>query len=210
MSGNAKIAGICAVLFICMADPSAAQNDPLATDMFTLPEDTRRLSSIDGERIYVNPNADPLGIDALMRPIDTQHTAEYLDILSGRKDLSPIAAVDLRGNWTLDLSGGTAGTAYLLLAQNREAVFGRGTLSSTQSSVSTFKAISASGYLAKDVLYLDLVDTHDLILYRCTLALGRDSLLGSFSAYDAGGLTWSGTAQAKRAIKIMDGLPRLG
>ncbi|MGV8174239.1 MAG: hypothetical protein ACP5OU_00885 [Methanothrix sp.] len=199
-TANATNMAILAALLVCVACPVHAQYDPLASSLFTSPQDARRTSSIDGEKVQVDPNADPLGIDALMRPLDTQHSAEYLEIVSGQRNLSPAVAADLQSNWTLDLSGGTAGTAYLQLVQNREAVFGRGTLSTTLNSVSTFKAISASGYVTRDVLHLDLLDTHDLILYRCILTLSQDSLLGSFIAYDAWGRTWSGTAQARRAI----------
>jgi len=202
MSGNASLimTALSMVLLICMTYPCTAQYDPLATDIFTLSGDTRRYSSIEGEKVIIDPNADPLGIDDIMHPIDTQHTAEYLNRVSAGALSSSIVSVDLQGNWTLDLSGGTVGRAHLLLVQNREAVFGRGTMASgTLAAVSSYQAISASGYAVKDVLHLDLLDTQNLILYRCTLTLGRDFLLGSFSAYDALGRTWSGTAQANRA-----------
>lgn len=199
-SANPIKMSVWAALFISIACQAEAQLDPLATDIFALPEDTRRTSSLE-EKVYIDPNADPLGIDALMRPIDTQHTSEYLEKLSSGSPSSPAVATDLGGNWTLNLSGGTVGSAYLHLVQNMDAVFGRGTLaSSTAGKASVFRATSATGYMAKDVLHLDLLDTHNLILYRCTLTAGRDSLLGSFSAYDASGQRWSGTAQGRRVI----------
>lgn len=187
-----------AALVICLTVQAQAQYDPLASDIFTLPDDMRRTSSLNAQNIYINPYVDPLGIDPLMRPLDPEHTAEYLDKISGREYLAPFVPVqeDLRGNWKLDLLGGTPGVVELLLVQNKDAVFGRGTLSLAGSSSTV--AISASGGTVKDVLYLDLVDAEELTLYRCTLTISKDFLSGSFTAFDAQGRAWSGTAQGSR------------
>ena len=140
---------------------------------------------------------DPLGLDPLMRPLDPEHTAEFLDKIRGREYLGPFvpAAQDLRGNWNLDLLGGMPGKVDLLLVQNRDAVFGRGTLSLAGSS----NALSASGQAVKDVLYLDLMNAEDLMLYRCTLTMSKDFLSGSFNVFDAQGQAWSGTIQGRRS-----------
>lgn len=184
-------------LVICTTLQAQAQYDPLASDIFTLPEDMRRTDSLDVARVYINPNADPLGIDALMRPLDTEHTAEFLDIISGREYIGPFTPFlqDLRGNWRLGLSGAMPGNVELLLVQNRDAVFGRGIISLAGGT----SEISASGWTAKDVLYLDLVNSEEMILYRFTLAMSKDFLSGSFIAYDALGRAWSGTAQGGRS-----------
>ncbi len=194
----AKMLVAWAALVICLTVQAQAQYDPLASDIFTLPDDMRRTSSLDTQNIYINPYVDPLGIDPLMRPLDPEHTAEYLDKISGREYLAPFVPVqeDLRGNWKLDLLGGTPGVVELLLVQNRDLVFGRGTLSLAGSSSTV--AISASGGTVKDVLYLDLVDAKELTLYRCTLTISKDFLSGSFTAFDAQGRAWSGTAQGSR------------
>jgi hypothetical protein len=186
-----------AVIVMCLSVQGQSQIDPLASDIFTLPEDLRRTSSLNAQEIYINPNTDPLSINPLMRPLDPEHTTEYLNAISGRQYLGPFVPVqeDLRGNWNLDLRGGTPGKVDLLLVQNRDAVFGRGTLSMGGS---TF-AISASGWAVKDVLYLDLVNAEELMLYRCTLAMSRDFLSGSFNAFDAQGQAWSGTIQGGRS-----------
>jgi hypothetical protein len=42
---------------------------------------------------------------------------------------------------------------------------------------------------------LDLVNAQEMILYRFTLTMSKDFLSGSFTAYDALGGAWSGTAQ---------------
>jgi predicted secreted hydrolase len=87
------------------------------------------------------------------------------------------------------------GKVDLLLVQNRDAVFGCGTLSLGGSS----NALSASGQAVKDVLYLDLMNAEELMLYRCTLTMSKDFLSGSFNVFDAQGQAWSGTLQGSRS-----------
>jgi hypothetical protein len=175
---------------------SQAQYDPLGSDIFTLPDDMRRTSSLDTIK-YFDSRADPLGLDPLMRPLDPEHTAEFLDRISGPKYIAPFVSLqeDLRGNWKLDLLGERLGKVDLLLIQNRDAVFGRGTLSLAGS---TF-AVSASGRAVRDALSLDLLNVDDLTLYRCTLTLNQGILSGSFNAFDAQGQAWSGTILGGRS-----------
>jgi hypothetical protein len=194
----AKMLMAWAAIVICLSVSVQGQSqyDPLGSDIFTLPHDMRQTSSQDAPKVYIDPNADPLNIDSLMRQLDTEHTTEYLDRISGRAYLSPFVPIaqELQGNWRLDLLGGMPGKVDLLLVQNRDAVFGRGVLSLPGST----NDISASGWTAKDVLYLDLVNAQEMILYRCTLTMSRDYLSGSFNAYDAQGRAWSGTIQGGR------------
>ena len=149
--------------------------------------------SVQGQSQY-----DPLGIDPLMRPLDTEHTTEYLDKINSRAYLGPIAPVaeDLRGNWRLDLLGGMPVKVDILLVQNRNAVFGRGTILVAGST----NAISASGQAVNDVLYLDLVDGEEMTLYRCTLTIGKNILSGSFNAFDHQGQAWSGTVRGSQLV----------
>ena len=132
----AKMLVAWAALVMVLTVQSQAQYDPLGSDIFTLPDDMRRTSSLDTLK-YIDSKADPLGIDPLMRPLDPEHTAEYLDKISGRKYIGPFVPLeeDLRGNWKLDLLGGMPGKVDLLLVQNRDAVFGRGTLSLAGSTI---------------------------------------------------------------------------
>ena len=174
----------------------AQASDPLGSDIFLMPGESRGIAGQDNVKTYIDPNADPLSIDPLMRPIDPQHSAEYLDKISGREYAGPFAQIaqDLRGNWKMNLYGSLPGTMDLMLVQNRDAVFGRGILTSA----GTAKDLSASGWTAKDVLYLDLVDLQNMIMYRCTLTMSDNNISGSFSAYDALGGSWSGTIQGSR------------
>ncbi len=186
-----------ATIVLALVVQGQAQYDPLGSDIFTLPDDMRRTSSLDAQKIYIDPNADPLGIDPLMRPLDPEHTAEFLDKIGGRTYLGPFVPVaqDLRGNWNLFLMGGMPGKVELQLVQNRDAVFGRGTLSLAGPT----NAVSASGQAVKDVLYLDLINAEQMMLYRCTLTMSKDFLSGSFNVFDAQGQAWSGTIQGSRS-----------
>ncbi len=192
----AKMLVAWAALVMVLTVQSQAQYDPLGSDIFTLPDDMRRTNSLDALK-YFDSRADPLGLDPLMRPLDPEHTAEFLDRISGPKYIASFVPLqeDLRGNWRLDLLGERLGKVDLLLVQNRDAVFGRGILSLAGST----NDISASGWTAKDVLYLDLVNAQEMILYRFTLTMSKDFLSGSFIAYDALGRAWSGTAQGSRS-----------
>jgi hypothetical protein len=186
-----------AVVFLAMISPGHAQYDPLASDIFTLPGEKGSKGSLSSQKVHTDTNADPLSIDALMQPLDPEHSTEYLNKISGRTYLGPFvpSAQDLKGNWHLLLQGGVPGEVQLLLVQNRDAVFGRGNLYLAGSASS----VSASGQTVKDVFYLDLIDAGNLVLYRCTLTMRKDFLSGSFAAFDARGQAWSGTIQGGRS-----------
>jgi hypothetical protein len=186
------------ILVLCLATQAESQYDPLGTGIFTMPQDQRRMSSLgeNYERVYLDPFADPLSIDSLMRPLDPEHNWEYLDRVSGRAYINPYAIPewDLRGNWLLELRDSTLRQLTLTLLQNREVIFGRGVVSLGGIS----KAAYSSGQTSRDVLYLDVL-SDDLILYKCTLTISKDYLSGSYYAFDAQGGVWTGTATGRRS-----------
>jgi len=185
------------IIFIGLTVEGAAQSDPLGTG-YTIPVDLRRTSSLGDNQpiVFFDPQADPLGIDPLMRPLDPEHTWEYLDKISGRQYLGPYAlpGVDLRGRWAIRLTGGMPGQADLMLLQDRNVVLGSGNLASGSSAFTA----TASGQIYGDVLYLDLVTLEDLRLYKLTLTIGQNSLSGSYNAFNGLGGTWSGSASGSR------------
>lgn len=199
MSKSEKMLATWAMVFMAMISPGQAQYDPLASDIFTLPGEKGTTGSLSAQ-VRTDANADPLGIDDLMQPLDPEHSTEYLNKISSRTYLGPFvpSAQDLRGNWHLLLQGGAPGEVQLLLVQNRDAVFGRGNMY-LAGSASAASSISASGQAVKDVLYLDLIDAEKLVLYRCTLTMRKDFLSGSFAAFDARGQAWSGTIHGSRS-----------
>ena len=81
------------ILVLCLTVLAEAQYDPLGTDIFTTPTDLRRTSSLgdNDERVYLDPMADPLSIDPLMRQLDPEHTWEYLYKVRGRAYADPYA-----------------------------------------------------------------------------------------------------------------------
>jgi len=187
------------ILVLCLTAQAEAQYDPLGTDILTTPTDLRRTSSLgdNDERVYLDPMADPLSIDPLMRQLDPQHTWEYLYKASVRAyaDPYPHPEADLRGNWKLKLEDSALRHLDLTLLQNREVIFGRGILSIGGINQAAF----SSGQTSKDVLYLDVL-SEDLILFRFTLTVSKDYLSGSYYAFDAQGGGWTGTATGRRSV----------
>jgi hypothetical protein len=186
------------ILVLCLATQAESQYDPLGTDISTISQDQRRMSSLgeNYERVYLDPMVDPLSIDLLMRPLDPEHTWEYLDRVSVRAYVSPYAVPewDLRGNWQLELRDSAPKQLNLTLLQNREVIFGRGILSIGGISQAAF----SSGQTYKDVLYLDVL-SEDMILYRCALTISKDYLSGSYYAFDAQGGVWTGVATGRKS-----------
>ena len=187
------------ILAMCLIPQAESQYDPLGTDILNVPKDLRRMSS-PGENyglVYLDPMADPLSIDPLMRPLDPEHTWEYLDRVSGRAYVNPYALpeADLRGNWRLELKDRALRQLDLTLLQNREVIFGRGILSLGGINQTAY----ACGQTSNDVLYLDVL-SEDLIIYRCTLTISKDYLFGSYYAFDAQGGVWTGTATGRRSV----------
>jgi hypothetical protein len=84
----AKMLVAWAALVMVLSVQSQAQYDPLGSDIFTLPDEMRWTSSLDTLR-YFDSIADPLGLDPLMRPLDPEHTAEFLDKIGGPKYIAP-------------------------------------------------------------------------------------------------------------------------
>ncbi len=187
------------LLVLCLTVQGESQYDPLGTDIFTIPTDLRRTSSLDDndERVYLDPMADPLSIDPLLRPLDPEHTWDYLDRVSGRPYVDPYAhpETDLRGNWKLELKDSALRHLDLTLTQNREVIFGRGIFSIGGINQAAF----SNGQTFKDVLHLDVL-SEDLILYRCTLTVSKDCLSGSYYAFDVQGRVWTGMVTGRRSV----------
>jgi hypothetical protein len=168
--------------------------DPLGTEVFNMPSDLRRTSSLDdGDTIFY---PDPLSIDPLMRPPDTEHTWEYLEKLRGRYYASSglLPRYDLRGGWRLELQDSELGYLDLNLVQNMDAVFGKGVLTRRGMAV----GCSATGQIVLDVLYLDVL-SEDLQLYRCTFTVAEDRLSGGYDAFDLLGRVWTGSIRGGRS-----------
>lgn len=185
---SAKVLLALWLLVLCLAAPASSQ-DPLGLDVYKTPSDLKRSSSLDdGEPLP----ADPLSIGPLMRPLDIEHTWEYLSKVRGQYQEGPFRQ-DLQGRWNLDLS--EPASLDLMLLQNREAVFGRGVL--TSSGVS--QAAYATGGVYRDVLYLDVI-SEGLVLYRCTLTIGKGQLSGGYYAFEPGGRVWTGRISCRAVI----------
>lgn len=159
--------------------------------------DLRRTSSLgNGTSTVEILEPDPLGIDLLMSMPDIEHTWEYLEKIgrwsSGYKPYSTYQAprsYKIDGSWKLNIGYGA--TADLVLYQNRDVIFGRG------STAAGYPNIYVTGQILDDVLYLDAL-TDDMILYRCVLRIRGDYLIGKYYAFNSQGLTWDGMARIER------------
>jgi hypothetical protein len=191
----AKILLTWAALVICLTAQAESQYDPLGTEIFTKPNDMRRTASLDDQKVYSNPDADPLGIDPLMRPLDTEHTWEYLDKVNSKAyaDAYAQTEADLRGDWRLVLRDSELRHLDMMMLQNREVIYGRGTMDIG----SVSQKVSISGTTSKDVLYLDVL-SDDLTLYRCRLTIAKDYLSGRYYAFDSAGRAWRGLVQGNK------------
>jgi hypothetical protein len=172
--------------------------DPLGTEVFNMPSDLRKTSSLDDDdaKVYLYPMADPLSIDPLMRSLDPEHTWEYLARLRGRyyAESGFLQQADLQEGWKLELQDSGPGHLDLTLVQNRDAVFGRGMLTKGEMA----EGCSATGQILWEVLYLDVL-SEDLHLYRCTLSIAENRLSGSYYAFDPLGHVWTGIIRGGRS-----------
>jgi hypothetical protein len=182
-------------IILCSVMLAESQYDPLGD--FVVPTDPRRTTSLD-DGVYLDPAADPLSIDPLMRPLDPEHTWEYLDIVRDRgyaDQYASLSGKEASGNWRLELKDSSLRHIDLSLLQNREVVYGRGF--ATVGGVA--RTATASGEIYQDVLYLDVISVEDLMLYKCALTMVQDYLSGSYYAFDEQGRAWYGTATGRRS-----------
>jgi hypothetical protein len=192
----AKMLLIWGVAALSLTVLAQSQYDPLS-DPYVIPTDPRRTTSLDDGKVYLDPAADPLSIDPLMRPLDTEHTWEYLDqirSLSYADSSTSPAVQNVAGTWSLELTDSALRHLDLQLLQHQDVVYGRGT--ATVGGVT--QSATASGQIYRDVLYLDVVSPEDLMLYKCSLAMTEDYLSGSYYAFDGQGRSWYGTATGRR------------
>lgn len=182
-----------ALLAVCLAGQAGSQIDPLAPDYLTENQDSRRATSLD-RFVILDPRLDPLSVDPLVRPLDPEHTAEYLQRLKEIGELPP--EDDLAGRWSLELRDSLVRSLDLNLLQNGRVVFGRGNMITGTVS----QPASASGLISQDVLYLDVVSLDDQMLYRCVLRPGVNSLSGSYYAFGPQGELRSGTVRGSKYL----------
>ncbi len=193
MNLKSKAISVLALLIICTAGQAGSQIDPLAPDYLTENQDSRRATSLERYTI-IDPRLDPLSVDPLMRPLDPEHTAEYLQRLGKIGPLHP--EEDLEGRWSLELRDDMVRTLDLNLQQIGRVISGRGDMTAGQFS----QPASASGLIYQDVLYLDVTSLDDQILYRCVLRPGVNSISGSYYAFGPQGAVWSGTVMGRRYL----------
>jgi hypothetical protein len=106
----------------------------------------------------------------------------------------PVAA---SGSWSLVLNDSASRTAVLTLFQNGDAVYGTGNLNLD---ANTTLIAAASGTIAGDKLSLDVVSLGKVSLYRITMTLSGDSATGTYTAFNPGVASTTGTANGVRSV----------
>ncbi|RQW78499.1 MAG: hypothetical protein EHM14_11815 [Methanothrix sp.] len=194
-----KILALWAVVILCSTIPAQSQYDPLGTDILYIPDDLRRTGSISdsGQKVYIDPYVDPLSIDSLMRPLDPEHTWEYLDKLYARPYpiAYPTSRTNLAGNWQLSLQDHVLRNLQMTLQQNNAVVFGRGTMDAG----GVIQDVYVSGTTSGNTIYLDIHST-DLGDYRCAMTIAANNLSGSYYALDSTGRSWTGSIWGDRIL----------
>jgi hypothetical protein len=102
-----------------------------------------------------------------------------------------VAAANLAGSWSLDLRDTSTRTLSLNLLQSGSAVFGKGTMTSSDGGN---QEIAATGTLEGSNVYLDIISLKDLGLFKLGLSLSGSSLSGSYDAYSTSKAPVTGTA----------------
>jgi hypothetical protein len=197
---------LCIMFIACFLTQVQSQIDPLGTESMATPIDLRRASSLGAgfsERVILDPYLDPLSIESLMRPMNPEHTWDYLDKLSGGAYTYPYSrpTVNLAGNWRIELVDNNPKYANIVLLQNGEIIYGRGQMQVGSAALTA----AASGMLLKDMLYLDILTLDDLTLYKCVFIIDRDSLSGNYYAFGSQGYVWSGRARGSKTFQTDSG-----
>ena len=101
------------------------------------------------------------------------------------------------GSWSLVLNDSASRTAVMTLFQDGDAVYGTGNLNLD---ANTTLIAAASGSISGDKLSLDVVSLGKVSLYRITMTLSRDSATGTYTAFNHGVASTSGTANGVRSV----------
>jgi hypothetical protein len=108
---------------------------------------------------------------------------------------SPGPAPSLAGNWSFRLKDNKNRFAAVRLYQTDSTLLGSGNMNDGGD---TLKVL-ASGQISADKLYLDVISTGTVNLYRLSLNLSGSSASGEYRAFSTSGEAWTGTAEGTLA-----------
>ena len=111
--------------------------------------------------------------------------------------ISSAGIAKVSGSWSLKLDDNTSRNAALTLFHNGDTVYGTGYMN--QGTNTTLQA-AASGAVTGNRLNLNLVSLGKVSLYRFSLTISNDSVMGSYSALTPGASQITGTAKGERFL----------
>lgn len=123
--------------------------------------------------------------DVTMQVAATQATASQV---------ATSEAASLAGNWSFRLRDSKNRVMALTLLQSQDAVYGTGTINDGGETL----AVSASGSVEGEKLYLDATSSVTVTLYRLALTASGDTASGEYRAFSTGQETWIGLAEGVR------------
>lgn len=104
---------------------------------------------------------------------------------------SPSAqAANASGIWSIDLKDTVDRHLDLSLFQNGDVIMGYGSMTSENET----QGVTVSGSVEGSEIDLSVTTMNTLDLYKLQLTSSGEAISGSYSAYEASGKTWSGTA----------------
>jgi len=130
-------------------------------------------------------------------PESTATQAASSEVAATQATASQVAtseAASVAGNWSFRLRDSKNRVMALTLFQSYNAVYGTGTINDGGETL----AVSASGSVEGDKLYLDATSSVIVTLYRLALTASGDSASGEYRAFATGQETWIGLAEGVR------------
>lgn len=108
-----------------------------------------------------------------------------------------VSDVNVTGPWSVDLGGQKSRHLDLTLTQNRDTVMGYGAMTSGNDTI----RVTASGSIDGSNLNLAVMPADSLDVYKLSLSLNSHTT-GTYTAYSAGGETWSGDVTGTASLSV--------
>ncbi|MFZ0034715.1 MAG: hypothetical protein WAK60_06990, partial [Sedimentisphaerales bacterium] len=102
--------------------------------------------------------------------------------------------ISIPGNWSLKIADVVSRNATLTLFQNGDTVFGKGSIMEDNNTIT----VAAGGSVNGNKLNLDLITLEKMGLYRLSMTVSGDTVIGSYTAFSTIGSSSSGPANGSR------------
>lgn len=106
-----------------------------------------------------------------------------------------IETISVPGNWSLEMADKLHRNANLTLFQNGDTVFGKGSISQDNNTLT----VAADGSVIANKLDLDLISLEKIGLYKLSMTVSADTAIGSYTAFNTTGSPSKGVVKGLRA-----------